>query len=351
MKKNAKIYVAGHTGLVGSAIVRKLRKEGYDNLLLVSHKELDLRDQKAVNDFFESNRPEYVFLAAAKVGGIWANYTKPAEFIYDNLAIEVNVIHSAWKFGVKKLLFLGSSCIYPKFAPQPMKEEYLLTGALETTNEPYAIAKIAGIKMVEAYRRQYNVNFISAMPTNLYGPNDNFDLNHSHVLPALIRKFHLAKLLENGEINLLKKDLAKFGNGFNGLETASDQEIVAYLGKFGITANYVALWGSGSPRREFLHVDDLADALLFMMKSYDEMLFLNVGWGKDITIKELAEIVKSVIGFRGVIKWDSSKPDGTPRKLLDVSRLTKLGWKPRIELEEGIKNTYDWYVGRLLSHA
>lgn len=351
MKKNAKIYVAGHTGLVGSAIVRKLRKEGYDNLLLVPHKELDLRDQKAVNDFFESNRPEYVFLAAAKVGGIWANYTKPAEFIYDNLAIEVNVIHSAWKFGVKKLLFLGSSCIYPKFAPQPMKEEYLLTGALETTNEPYAIAKIAGIKMVEAYRRQYNVNFISAMPTNLYGPNDNFDLNHSHVLPALIRKFHLAKLLENGEINLLKKDLAKFGNGFNGLETASDQEIVAYLGKFGITANYVALWGSGSPRREFLHVDDLADALLFMMKSYDEMLFLNVGWGKDITIKELAEIVKSVIGFRGVIKWDSSKPDGTPRKLLDVSRLTKLGWKPRIELEEGIKNTYDWYVGRLLSHA
>lgn len=351
MKKNAKIYVAGHTGLVGSAIVRKLRKEGYDNLLLVPHKELDLRDQKAVNDFFESNRPEYVFLAAAKVGGIWANYTKPAEFIYDNLAIEVNVIHSAWKFGVKKLLFLGSSCIYPKFAPQPMKEEYLLTGALETTNEPYAIAKIAGIKMVEAYRRQYNVNFISAMPTNLYGPNDNFDLNHSHVLPALIRKFHLAKLLENGEINLLKKDLAKFGNGFNGLETASDQEIVAYLGKFGITANYVALWGSGSPRREFLHVDDLADALLFMMKSYDEMLFLNVGWGKDITIKELAEIVKSVIGFRGVIKWDSSKPDGTPRKLLDVSRLTKLGWKPRIELEEGIKNTYDWYVRRLQSHA
>ena len=351
MKKNAKIYVAGHTGLVGSAIVRKLRKEGYDNLLLVPHKELDLRDQKAVNDFFESNRPEYVFLAAAKVGGIWANYTKPAEFIYDNLAIEVNVIHSAWKFGVKKLLFLGSSCIYPKFAPQPMKEEYLLTGALETTNEPYAIAKIAGIKMVEAYRRQYNVNFISAMPTNLYGPNDNFDLNHSHVLPALIRKFHLAKLLENGEINLLKKDLAKFGNGFNGLETASDQEIVAYLGKFGITANYVALWGSGSPRREFLHVDDLADALLFMMKSYDEMLFLNVGWGKDITIKELAEIVKSVIGFRGVIKWDSSKPDGTPRKLLDVSRLSNLGWRPRIELEEGIKNTYDWYVRRLLSHA
>lgn len=351
MKKNAKIYVAGHTGLVGSAIVRKLRKEGYDNLLLVPHKELDLRDQKAVNDFFESNRPEYVFLAAAKVGGIWANYTKPAEFIYDNLAIEVNVIHSAWKFGVKKLLFLGSSCIYPKFAPQPMKEEYLLTGALETTNEPYAIAKIAGIKMVEAYRRQYNVNFISAMPTNLYGPNDNFDLNHSHVLPALIRKFHLAKLLENGEINLLKKDLAKFGNGFNGLETASDQEIVAYLGKFGITTNYVTLWGSGSPRREFLHVDDLADALLFMMKNYDEMLFLNVGWGKDITIKELAEIVKSVIGFRGVIKWDSSKPDGTPRKLLDVSRLSNLGWRPRIELEEGIKNTYDWYVRRLQSHA
>ena len=306
LTKESKIYVAGHRGLVGSAIVRKLEAEGYDNLLLRTSSELDLRDSSAVKYFFESERPDYVFLAAAKVGGIWANGHYPADFIYDNLTIQLNIIHNAYLYGVKKLLFLGSSCIYPKFAPQPMKEEHLLTGTLEPTNEPYAIAKIAGIKMCESYNRQYGTNFMPVMPTNLYGPNDNFDLENSHVLPALIRKFHEAKV--NGEPS-------------------------------------VVVWGTGSPRREFLHVDDLADACLFLMRNYDDSELINIGIGEDLTIKELALLVKDVVGFEGELVFDESKPDGTPRKLLDVSKLNSLGWKAKIGLREGIEDTYRWFVG------
>ena len=287
--------------MVGSAIVRKLKKEGYTNIVARTSKELDLRSQEQVNAFFEKEKPEYVFLAAAKVGGINANNIYRAEFLYDNLIIECNIIHSAYLNKVKKLLFLGSSCIYPKLAPQPLKEEYLLTGFLESTNEPYAIAKIAGIKLCESYRSQYGCNFISAMPTNLYGPNDNYDLNNSHVLPALIRKFHEAKK-ENKP--------------------------------------FVEVWGSGTPLREFLHVDDLADACFFLMNSYNEAGFLNVGTGEDITIKDLALTVKKIVGYNGELKFDSSKPDGTPRKLMDVSRLHNLGWKHKIELEEGIAAVY-----------
>jgi len=301
VEKNSKIYVAGHNGMVGSAIVRKLKKEGYTNIVARTSKELDLRSQEQVNAFFEKEKPEYVFLAAAKVGGINANNIYRAEFLYDNLIIECNIIHSAYLNKVKKLLFLGSSCIYPKLAPQPLKEEYLLTGFLESTNEPYAIAKIAGIKLCESYRSQYGCNFISAMPTNLYGPNDNYDLNNSHVLPALIRKFHEAKK-ENKP--------------------------------------FVEVWGSGTPLREFLHVDDLADACFFLMNSYNEAGFLNVGTGEDITIKDLALTVKKIVGYNGELKFDSSKPDGTPRKLMDVSRLHNLGWKHKIELEEGIAAVY-----------
>ncbi len=305
LAKKSKVYVAGHRGLVGSAIVRKLEAEGYDNLLLRTSSELDLRDSSAAKYFFESERPEYVFLAAAKVGGIWANSHYPAEFIYDNLTIQLNIIHNAYLSGAKKLLFLGSSCIYPKFAPQPMKEDYLLTGILEPTNEPYAVGKIAGIKMCEAYNRQYGTNFIPVMPTNLYGPNDNFDLENSHVLPALIRKFHEAKV-----------------SG----------------------APSVVVWGTGSPRREFLHVDDLADACLFLMQSYNDSELINIGIGEDLTIKELALLVKDVVGFEGELVFDDSKPDGTPRKLLDVSKLDSLGWKAKISLREGIEQTYRWYV-------
>ncbi len=303
--KDSKIYVAGHRGLVGSAIVRKLKAEGYDNLVLRTSSELDLRDGIAVKKFFESEQPEYVFLAAAKVGGIWANSCYPAEFIYDNLTIQLNIIHNAYLSGVKKLLFLGSSCIYPKFAPQPMKEEHLLTGILEPTNEPYAVAKIAGIKMCEAYNRQYGTNFVSVMPTNLYGPHDNFDLENSHVLPALIRKFHEAKV-----------------NG----------------------APSVVIWGTGSPRREFLHVDDLADACLFLLQNYNESELVNIGVGEDLTIKELALLVKDVVGFEGELEFDTSKPDGTPQKLLDVSKLNSLGWKAKISLREGLEDTYRWFV-------
>jgi GDP-L-fucose synthase len=316
INKNAKIYIAGHRGLVGSAIVRRLGKDGYNNLITRTRQELDLTDQLAVKEFFEKEKPEYVFLAAAKVGGIMANNTYPAEFIYINLQIEANIIHFAHLNGVKKLLFLGSSCIYPKFAPQPMKEEHLLTGILEPTNEPYAIAKIAGIKMCEAYNRQYGDNpaaykrsdftrFISVMPTNLYGPGDNFDLETSHVLPAIIRKFHEAKLDNNRPVEL---------------------------------------WGTGSPMREFLHVDDLANACVYLMDNYNEPEFVNVGTGTDVTIKELAETIQKVVGHKGEVKWDSSKPGGTPRKLLDVSKLHSLGWKHSIELEEGIKSTYEWYL-------
>ena len=293
--------MAGHNGMVGSAIVRKLKKEGYTNIVVRSSKELDLRNQSEVNSFFEKEKPEYVFLAAAKVGGIQANNIYRADFLYENLIIECNTVHSSFQNKVKKLLFLGSSCIYPKLAPQPLKEEYLLSGFLESTNEPYAIAKIAGIKLCESYRSQYGCNYISVMPTNLYGPNDNYDLNNSHVLPALIRKFHTAK-----------KDNSPF----------------------------VEVWGSGTPLREFLHVDDLADACYFLMNNYDEEGFLNVGTGADITIKDLALTVKKIVGYDGELKFDSSKPDGTPRKLMDVSRLHKLGWKHKIELEDGIRAVY-----------
>jgi GDP-L-fucose synthase len=297
MKNDDLIYVAGSNGMVGSAIIRALRAEGFDNILTRSSRELDLRDQSAVRRFFESECPAYVFLAAAKVGGILANNTYRGEFLHDNLAIQMNVIESARLTGVTKLMFLGSSCIYPKMAPQPMKEEYLLTGLLEPTNEPYAIAKISGIKMCEAYRDQYGCNFISVMPTNLYGPNDNFDLKNSHVLPALIRKFYTAKL--------------------EGQES-------------------VEIWGTGSPKREFMHVDDLAQACLFLMKTYDGRDFLNVGTGEDISIKHLAEMVGRIVGFEGDLRFDTTKPDGTPRKLMDVSRLHALGWKAQISLEDGI---------------
>ncbi|HEY8512595.1 MAG TPA: GDP-L-fucose synthase [Cyclobacteriaceae bacterium] len=298
MEKNAKIYVAGHRGMVGSAIKRRLEKEGYRNIVVRTSKELDLRDQAAVRSFFESEKPDYVFLAAAKVGGIHANNTYRAEFIYDNIAIQSNIIHQSYLNGVKKLAFLGSSCIYPKFAPQPMKEEVLLTGALEPTNEPYAIAKIAGIKMCQAYHSQYGCNFISLMPTNLYGPNDNYDLQNAHVLPALIRKFYEAKV----------------------------------EGK-----PYVEIWGTGSPKREFLHVDDLADAALFLMLNYDSPEIINVGTGEDLTIRDLALLIKKCVGYEGELKFNTDKPDGTPRKLLDVSRINKLGWRARIGLEEGIR--------------
>lgn len=307
MDKQDKIYIAGHRGMVGSAIRRKLEAEGFKNLLLKTSQELDLRDSAAVRAFFEAGKPDHVFLAAAKVGGILANDTFRADFLYENLMIQNNVIHSAWKTGVKKLMFLGSSCIYPKLAPQPLKEEYLLTGLLEHTNEPYAIAKIAGIKLCDAYRAQYGCNFISVMPTNLYGPNDHYDLKNSHVLPALIRKFHDARM-----------------NG--------DPEVV--------------IWGSGEPKREFLYVDDLADACFFLMQNYNEPGLVNVGTGKDLTIMELAELVQRITGYDGSIRRDLSKPDGTPRKLLDVSKLEAMGWKARVSLEEGIRRVYGEYEKR-----
>jgi len=304
MDLSSKIYVAGHRGLVGSAIVRALEKQGYDNLILRTHSELDLLDQKSATDFFKKEKPEYVFLAAAKVGGIMANRTYPADFIYQNLQIQNNIIHHSHLNGVKKLLFLGSSCIYPRLARQPIKEEYLLTEALETTNESYAIAKIAGIKMCQAYNKQYGTDFISVMPTNLYGPNDNFDPETSHVLPALIRKFHEAKINNQTE---------------------------------------VVVWGTGAPKREFLYVDDLADACIFLMNNYDNSEIINIGTGEDISIKELAEMIKEITGFTGEINWDASKPNGTPRKLLDVGKLHNLGWKHQINLPDGILSVYEWY--------
>jgi GDP-L-fucose synthase len=305
MEINSKIYVAGHRGLVGSAIVRALETAGHTNILTRTHQELDLLDQQAVTEFFATEKPEYVFLAAAKVGGIMANKTTPADFIYQNLQIQNHIIESSHQNKVTKLLFLGSSCIYPKFAEQPIKEEYLLTGALEPTNDAYAIAKIAGIMMCQSYRRQYDSNFISVMPTNLYGKNDNFDLETSHVLPALIRRFHEAK--ENNN-------------------------------------TVVTAWGTGSPMREFLYVDDLADACLHLMKTYDNPEIVNIGTGVDVTIKELAETIAEIVGYKGKIEWDTSKPDGTPRKLLDVSKLHSLGFKHKVDLEEGVKKTYEWYT-------
>ncbi len=310
MEKSAKIYIAGHRGMVGSAIHRRLLKDGFTNFILRTSQELDLRQQQAVNDFFVAEKPDYVFLAAAKVGGIVANNTYRAEFIYENLMIQSNIIHASYLNGVKKLMFLGSSCIYPKYAAQPMTEDALLTGILEPTNEPYAIAKIAGIKMCDAYRAQYGCNYISCMPTNLYGPNDNYDLEKSHVLPALIRKFHEAK----------KNNMPS-----------------------------VLMWGTGTPKREFLHVDDLADACYFLMQNYDEAGLINIGVGEDIAIKDLALLVKNIVGYEGTIEHDLSKPDGTPRKLMDVSKLNAAGWKAKIGLEEGIRSVYeglkgmDWY--------
>lgn len=305
MKKNDKIYIAGHNGLVGSAIVRALKKQGYTNLILKTRKELDLLNQAQVNNFFARQKPDYVFLAAAKVGGIMANKTYPADFIYENLTIETNIIKAAYQNKVKKLLFLGSSCIYPRECPQPIKEEYLLTSALEKTNEAYAVAKIAGLKMCEYYNQQYGTKFIAVMPTNLYGPNDNFDLVNSHVLPAMIRKFHEAKIKGDKEITL---------------------------------------WGSGKVKREFLHVADLADAVVFLMNKYEgKQGIVNIGTGTDLTIKNLAEKIKKVVEFKGKIKWDTTKPDGTPRKLLNVNRLKKIGWKSKIKLDQGLKMTYQWF--------
>ena len=308
MEKNAKIFVAGHNGMVGSAVWRALQADGFSNLIGRRSAELDLRNQADVEAFFQAEKPEYVVLAAAKVGGILANNIYRAEFLYDNLAIQNNIIHSAYKSSVKKLLFLGSSCIYPKLAPQPLKEEYLLSGLLEPTNEPYAIAKIAGIKMCESYRRQYGCNFIAAMPTNLYGPNDNYDLNNSHVLPALIRKMHEAKVQKKSEVEI---------------------------------------WGTGSPLREFLHVDDLAAACLFLLKEYNEELFVNVGFGSDISIKDLAFLVKNIVGFEGELRFNTDKPDGTPKKLMDSGRINAMGWKPKISLEQGIASTYAEVAPRL----
>jgi GDP-L-fucose synthase len=420
LKKNAKIFVAGGTGLVGSAIIRKLIERGYTNIIanyhsrlpttnypLITFFRLDLTNQQQVENFFAEHRPEYIFLAAAKVGGILANNTYKADFIYENMAIALNVIHSAYKYGVKKLLNLGSSCIYPKFAPQPMKEEYLLTGELESTNEPYAIAKISAIKLCRYFNEQYGTNFISAMPTNLYGPNDNFNLETSHVLPALIRKFHLAKLLEQGDFEGIKKDFKRYSIGFgldNTIDFSDNSTIINALTRIGIsstthysppTTHYspptthcspptthclqisVSLWGTGEVYREFLYIDDLADACVFLMENVDAWhlssshpilsassllslnpcslhttnyplnspdYFVNVGVGEDIKLKDLAYLVKYIVGFKGEIMHDLSKPDGTPRKLLDVSKLNQLGWKAKISLEEGIRKTYDWYL-------
>jgi GDP-L-fucose synthase len=305
MKKNSKIYVAGHRGLVGSAIVRELERQGFTNILMRTRAKLDLLDQSATDIFFAKEKPEYVFCAAAKVGGIWANKNKKAEFIYQNLQVQNNLIHNAYKYKAKKLLFLGSSCIYPRQFPQPIKEEYLLTGPLEETNNAYAVAKIAGITMCQSYNQQYGTNFISVMPTNLYGINDNFDLESAHVLPSLLRKFHEAKINKSPKVEV---------------------------------------WGTGSPMREFLFVDDLASAVVFLMKNYDGSEFINIGTGEDCTIKELAEMIKEVVGYKGEIYWNTDKPDGTPRKLLDVSKLNKLGWKYKTDLKSGIRKTYKWFI-------
>jgi GDP-L-fucose synthase len=386
MLKTSKIYVAGHNGLVGSAIVRNLADNGYTNLVYSPFPPFDLTNQGIVGEFFEKEKPEYVFLAAAKVGGILSNNTYRAQFLYENLMIQNNIIHQSYKHGVKKLLFLGSSCIYPGNCPQPIKEEYLLTGELEYTNEPYAIAKIAGIKMCESYNIQYGTNFVSVMPTNLYGPNDNYNLETSHVLPALIRKMHLGKCLENNDWEVIRKDFNKYPvEGVNGNSTES--EIFEKLAKYGIqfglnntahrkphTADHVSitLWGTGNPYREFLYVDDLAGACVYLMKEVDfkdlkalrpepralspvplefsdkpnadiKNTHINIGTGRDLTIKELAGLIKNIVGFKGEIQWDSSKPDGTYRKLLDVSKINRLGWKEKISMEEGIRMIYNKY--------
>ena len=358
MNKNAKIYIAGHRGLVGSAIVNTLKAKGYTNIIGKTHKELDLLNQEAVKTFFETEKPEYVFLAAAKVGGIVANNTYRADFIYENLQIQNNIIHQSYKNSVKKLMFLGSTCIYPKNAPQPMPEECLLTDTLEYTNEPYAIAKIAGIKMCESYNLQYGTNYISVMPTNLYGPNDNFDLEKSHVLPALIRKIHCAKLLNEEKYDALIKDL----------NVKTLEEAKAYLSNFGVNEHRVEIWGSGKPMREFLWSEDMADACVYLMENRDfkdtytiqdgsnttctpnevknkeiRNTHINIGTGIDISIKELAEIIQEIVGFNGELYFNTDKPDGTMKKLTDVSKLHALGWKHKVELKEGIEKLYTWY--------
>ncbi len=390
MDKDSKIFVAGGTGMVGSAIIRKLLQDGYTNIVSNYHRRppaiselvpvdfhrVDLTNQAETERFFQEQKPQYVFLAAAKVGGILANDTYKAEFIYENIAIAANVIHASFRYNVSKLLNLGSSCIYPKFAPQPLKEEYLLTGPLETTNEPYALAKIAAIKLCRYYNEQYGTNFISVMPTNLYGPYDNFDLYTSHVLPALIRKFHLGKSLEGDDWEAIRHDLIK--NPIEGIDgRASQKEILAVLSKYGIKGSAsapekpsvtVELWGTGEVYREFLHVDDLADSCLFLMEKVNAWdlcrlypksdpapkrieselevpdYFLNVGSGTDLKIKDLSNLIKIIVGFSGEIRQDPTKPDGTPKKLLDISKITRLGWRPKIGLEEGIKKTYEWYL-------
>ncbi len=350
MNKKDKIYIAGHTGLVGSAILRLILSDGYDNILVRTHGELDLERQEEVETFFKSEKPEYVFLAAAKVGGILANSTYPAEFIYTNMIIEANIIHSAYQTGVKRLLFLGSSCIYPKFAPQPMKEEYLLTGQLEPTNEPYAIAKIAGIKLCQAYNRQYGTTYLSVMPTNVYGPDDHYDLENSHVIPAMLRKFHLAKLAMQGEREMIKKDESLAGR--------IPQDVMDNLRALSSTSRKKTfkLWGTGSPRREILYVDDLSDACVFLMNLKDSQFaamlgpdglpLINIGCGEDYTIRDLASRVAGIVGYTGEIEWDHKKPDGTPRKLLDIHRISDLGWKPKVSLDQGIKLAYQNYLAR-----
>jgi len=363
MDLHSKIFVAGHRGLVGSAVLRRLQAEGFTHIITRTHAELDLTDSSAVTEFFEAERPEYVFLAAAKVGGIHANRTYPADFIRENLLIQTHVIHAAWSTGCRKLLFLGSSCIYPRLAPQPMREEYLLGGPLESTNQGYAIAKIAGILMCQAYRKQYGLPSICLMPTNLYGPNDNFDLETSHVLPALIRKFHLARRAAQGDWEGILRDETRFGpipadflaclaaiardRGHNTPPKPYADRIHSSARGSSTSVPAVILWGTGSPRREFLHVDDLADACLYFMRHYEGEEIINVGVGKDASIREMAEMVREVVGFDGEVEFDPSMPDGTPRKLLDVSRLEKLGWRARIPLKEGIRSTYHWYLQQL----
>ncbi|MDD2245814.1 MAG: GDP-L-fucose synthase [Proteiniphilum sp.] len=356
MNKNSKIYVAGHRGLVGSAIWKIMLEKGYTNLTGRTHKELDLLDAEAVSRFFEEEKPEYVFLAAAHVGGIIANNTYRADFIYQNLQIQNNVIEESRRNGVKKLLFLGSTCIYPKEAPQPMTEDALLTGPLEYTNEPYAIAKIAGLKMCESFNLQHGTNFIAVMPTNLYGPNDNFDLEKSHVLPAMIRKIYLAKCLMEGDHDEIRKDLnARPAEGVPG--SAPDEVITALLNRYGIYADRVELWGTGKPLREFLWSEEMADACVFIMERVDfadlkgsgsevRNCHINIGTGKEISIRDLAYLIRETVGYRGNIVFDASKPDGTMRKLTDVSKLNNLGWKHSIEIEEGVKKMYDWYLKR-----
>jgi GDP-L-fucose synthase len=339
MKKTSKIFIAGHRGLVGSAIFRCLEKRGYTRLITRTHAETDLTRQDAVESFFAGEKPEYIFLAAAKVGGIMANNTYPADFIRENLLIQTNIIDAAYRHGAKKLLFLGSSCIYPRLAPQPMKEEHLLTGPLEPTNSAYAVAKIAGIEMCWSYNRQYGTRFIPVMPTNLYGPNDNFNLMTSHALPAFIRKFHLAKLASEGKFEAIKKDESCFGPIPDDIKSALGISSDGNSGEVKVT-----LWGTGSPRREFLYVDDLADACVWLMENYQGTELINIGLGEDKTIRELAEIAKAVTGFKGEMVFDASKPDGMPKKLLDVSKADSLGWKAKTRVEEGIRKTYQWYL-------